>query len=62
MCTFIVPHHNENQDKTVYKQILLVFAVVILSSLTLVALYMRFGLQLRVIWKDTFGRQETNGK
>ncbi|KDR17153.1 Interleukin-1 receptor-like 1 [Zootermopsis nevadensis] len=56
----IVPYHDESQDKTAYKQILLVFAAVILSSLTLVALYLRFGLQVRVIWKDSFCRQETN--
>jgi hypothetical protein len=62
MPVFIVPYHDESQDKPAYKQILLVFAVVILSSLTLVALYLRFGLQVRVIWKDSFCRQEINGE
>lgn len=56
----IVPYQDESQDKRAYKQILLVFAVVILSSLTLVALYLRFGLQMQVIWKDSFCKQETS--
>lgn len=56
----IVPYHDEIQEKSAYRQILLVFAVIILSSLTLVAFYLRFGLQVRVIWKDTFCKQETN--
>jgi hypothetical protein len=62
MLVFTVPYQDENQEKTAYKQILLVFAVVILSSLTLVALYLRFGLQIQVIWKDSFCKEETNGE
>lgn len=62
MPVIIVPYHDEIQEKSAYRQILLVFAVIILSSLTLVALYLRFGLQVRVIWKDSFCKQETNGE
>jgi hypothetical protein len=62
MLVFTVPYQDENQEKTAYKQILLVFALVILSSVTLVALYLRFGLQIQVIWKDSFCKQETNGE
>ena len=62
MLVFTVPYQDENQDKRAYKQILLVFAVVILSSLTLVALYLRFGLQIQVIWKDSFCKKETSGE
>lgn len=55
-----VPYQEEGPDKTAYKQILLVFAIVILSLITLVVLYLRFGLQVRVVWKDSFCKQETN--
>lgn len=62
MLVFTVPYQDENQEKTTYKQILLVFALVVLSSVTLVALYLRFGLHIQVIWKDSFCKQETNGE
>jgi hypothetical protein len=62
MLVLAVPNQDENQEKRPYKQILLVFAVVILSSLSLVALYLRFGLQIQVIWKDSFCKQETSGE
>jgi hypothetical protein len=63
-CVFVivVPYHDEIQEKSAYRQILLVFAVIILSSLTLVALYLRFGLQVRVLWKDSFCKQEIDGE
>ncbi|KAJ9597522.1 hypothetical protein L9F63_011619, partial [Diploptera punctata] len=56
----IVPPLEEGLHKTAYKQILLVFALVILSALTIVVLYLRFGLQVRVIWKDSFYKLENN--
>ena len=57
-----MPPLEEGLDRTAYKQILLVFALVILSALTIVVLYLRFGLQVRVIWKDSFNKLENNGK
>nr|CAD7264798.1 unnamed protein product [Timema shepardi] len=50
----------EPMQQRLYKQDFLLLSAVLLSLVALFALYLRFGLQLRVIWKDACGYKETN--
>nr|CAD7607144.1 unnamed protein product [Timema genevievae] len=50
----------EPMQQRLYKQDFLLLSAVLLFLVALFALYLRFGLQLRVIWKDACGYKETN--
>ncbi|CAG2061909.1 unnamed protein product [Timema podura] len=50
----------EPMQQRLYKQDFLLLSGVLLFLVALFALYLRFGLQLRVIWKDACGYKETN--